>query len=205
MFESTATNHYLDTDGMLNRSAVSKLATQAAKEARALGKTAKLKVIYYTGAELPKYSAYKEKRNIHQYAMLRAQQVKEHHYNTAELVSKLRLITVYEGFSEPLKEEIRKLESAITQHNKKAEDQVAKFKAAEEAIRAKRQNEIASNIEEVKSLMGLKKSSFFTGRIVYGGSGTVLFVTLPNGNVVTVHRSSAEQLRMAKQAAKKGF
>ena len=122
----------------------------------------------------------------------------------AKIDSKRLLIAVYDGFSKPLNAEIRKLESAINQHNKKAEKQVAQVKDAKATIRAEQEKEFASNVEEVKGLLiqsGIKEANFFTGRSLFGGA--VVFVKLPNGGVITINKSSAELLRKAKLAAKK--
>lgn len=201
---SAGVNPYLDADKFIKVSAVlalqKKVETWASK-----AEGAKTTDVFYVSKKIAKYSASLEKKGDHTYLVNRAAKVvRRARPATVANPKQVLLLTVYKDMdNKVLAAEVKKAVAAITQHNNKAPKVTDKVKVAKGKIRDEANAEFDSNLVALKEVLtkaGIKDTATFEGKSMFGKT---VFLTLPNGGVITINKSSKEALAKAKAAARK--
>lgn len=207
--QSATANPFLSVDGHLDLTAVSRLSSKIDTANKAVLKTAEkppknATTIYYARKPLVKYSASLDKKGDHKYLALRAQQVKSRTRMPAAGSSVKMSVLVpaaLTGVSADVLKSIKQFESAVTRHNTKAEKVVGKVKVEKAKIRDAAESAFQGNVEQLKSLLlgaGLKEANIVTGS---GMFGTVVYVKLPKGGVVSIGKADTAKFNAAKKAS----
>lgn len=207
--QSAAANPFLGADGHIDLTAASRLAAKIETANKAVLKTAEkppknATAIFYTSKPLAKYSASLDKKGDHKYLALRAQQVKSRTRMPAAGSSvKMSVIlpAALTGVPADILKTIKQFETASNRHNTKAEKVVTKVKSEKAKIRDAAEADFQSNVEQLKALLagaGLKEANVVTGS---GMFGTVVYVKLPKGGVVSIGKADISKFNAAKKAA----
>lgn len=96
---------------------------------------------------------------------------------------------------------IKQFETAANRHNTKAEKVVTKVKGEKAKIRDAAEADFQNNVDQLKALLagaGLKEANIVTGS---GMFGTVVYVKLPKGGVVSIGKADTTKFNAAKKAA----
>lgn len=207
--QSAAANPFLGADGHIDLTAAGRLAAKIETANKAVLKTAEKQpknatTIYYTSKPLAKYSASLDKKGDHKYLALRAQQVKSRtRMPTAGSSVKMSVIlpAALTGVPADILKAVKQFESAANRHNTKAEKVVTKVKTEKAKIRDAAEADFQNNVDQLKALLagaGLKEANIVTGS---GMFGTVVYVKLPKGGVVSIGKADTTKFNAAKKAA----